>query len=138
MCVGAGVWGAGVGAGLCVWGGGDDYRGCYVIGDKQKNSSQQKISSQKFDVKFDVTVFDVPVFDVNSSCQKIKHGKLKILFVRLKIFFETLINFFGPQLLALKKINQISINRLYLKFITILTVLNNVDFYVDLKLRLKL
>ena len=43
--------------GGCVCGGGDDYRGCYVIGEK-------------FDVNyvtvFDVTVFDVPVFDVNS------------------------------------------------------------------------
>ena len=40
---------------MCVWGGGgDDYRGWYVIGEK-------------FDVKFNVTVFDVPVFDVNSS-----------------------------------------------------------------------
>ena len=41
---------------MCVCGG-DDYRGCYVIGEK-------------FDVNyvtvFDVTVFDVPVFDVNS------------------------------------------------------------------------
>ena len=45
-------WGVG-GAGC----GGDDYRGCYVIGEK-------------FDVKFDVTIFDVPVFDVNSPFQK--------------------------------------------------------------------
>ena len=37
------VWGGCV----CVWGGGDDYRGCYVIGDKQKNSSQQKKSVPK-------------------------------------------------------------------------------------------
>ena len=36
------------GCGVC-----DDYRGCYVIGEK-------------FDVKFDVTVFDVTVFNVNS------------------------------------------------------------------------
>ena len=47
------MWGGG-----CVGGGVDDYRGCYVIGEK-------------FNVKFDVTisnvtVFDVPVFDVNS------------------------------------------------------------------------
>ena len=49
MCVGGGC--------VCV-GGGDDYRGCYVIGEK---------FDVKFDViVFDVTVFDVPVFDVNS------------------------------------------------------------------------
>ena len=42
------MWGPGC---VCVCGGGDDYRGCYVIGEK-------------FDVKFDVTVFDVTVFDV--------------------------------------------------------------------------
>ena len=35
--------------------------------------------------------------------KKIKHGKLKLLFVSLKIFYETLINFFGPQILSLKK-----------------------------------
>ena len=38
---------------VCVGGvgGGDDYRGCYALGEK-------------FDVKFDVTVFDDTVFDV--------------------------------------------------------------------------
>ena len=62
MCVGGRCVGGGcVGGGCVCVCGGDDYRGCYVIGDKQKNSSQ------KFNVKFDVTVFDVPVFDVNSS-----------------------------------------------------------------------
>ena len=46
-------------AGLCVCEWGDDYSGCYVIGEK---------FYVKFDVTiFDVTVFDVPVFDVNSS-----------------------------------------------------------------------
>ena len=51
-----GVLGGGEGR-LCMWGGGEMRdRGCYVIGDKQKNSSQQKISSHKFDVKYDVTI----------------------------------------------------------------------------------
>ena len=47
VCVGGGV------------GGGDDYRGCIVIGEK--------FDVTVFDVPvFDVPVFNVPVFDVNS------------------------------------------------------------------------
>ena len=44
---------------VCMGGGGDDYRGYYVIGEK--------FDVTVFDVPvFDVPVFNVPVFDVNS------------------------------------------------------------------------
>ena len=52
----------------------DDYRGCYVIGEK----FDVKFDVTVFDVTvfdvtvFDVTVFDVPVFDVNSPFQPLK------------------------------------------------------------------
>ena len=62
------------GGGVCVCGGrggGDDYRGCYDIGEK-------------FDVKFDVTVFDVPVFDVNSSFRTIPFRSFFLLFDSLR------------------------------------------------------
>ena len=58
MCVGGGhrcLW-------VCVC---DDFRGCYVIGEK---FDVTVFDVTVFDVPvFDDTVFDVPVFDVNSS-----------------------------------------------------------------------
>ena len=76
-------------AGLCVCEWGDDYSGCYVIGEK---------FYFKFDVTiFDVTVFDVPVFDVNSPLPLMLCKKNKIC------------NLYDKDFSAKKKLNRIEI-----------------------------